>query len=646
MTKLSELTAQLTALAQEYKQIKLSIAAKNPPPPNSNAKLAFSPEEAQDFNAKVNKFHGIKDKTQLDEAGKILAEELKTLIPAFLEKYVKVAEGQQKQLAGVKVKADEAQKVLTTMLKGSAKKIADEEFLPPPPTCDQLYDFFVEQEEKVRTLLINQNLTQEMLKEAVMIVDTLRAKRKLAVKCEKPVQDYMDATITSLDESIDTARTANNFPNSASLDELNRLHTEAEQAIAQAENNPLMLDAAKQAFEKFNAQMQGKALSVVPESARKALEAQKKVLEDRLKKISLGTDNKLQELTALHDVAAYAIVAAENKLDAQTLKAAKEAFDKFDAECKNKIKLVQPEVEQKTLLAQKDALQTKMQTLAERAVYEVPTRIDGQAEIRWAWTVTTSHVKAGNTADKFERSANRMDVINKAFAEFHADARKEKSLLKALKKAKKKHNRLIVNNVTEAAIPIEIPFIFGKYTKKPKSTKPGEDKPITYWMLEPIRGLGAAESQDLTFSFSDPILHTNALAVQSLELTISITRKEYEQTILDFESLSTFITDNPVYGNDWLTLPSIDLSTMGEVIRNFVKEETIPAETNSFKCTLTITTDAKTGDITSVNMTELPQEFLRDLVYKKVAPTGVTIMFSHTQAKANNFLKSEIMKLK
>jgi hypothetical protein len=32
MTKLSELTAQLTALAQEYKQIKLSIAAKNPPP--------------------------------------------------------------------------------------------------------------------------------------------------------------------------------------------------------------------------------------------------------------------------------------------------------------------------------------------------------------------------------------------------------------------------------------------------------------------------------------------------------------------------------------------------------------------------------------------------------------------------------------
>jgi hypothetical protein len=31
MTKLSELTARLTALAQEFKQIKLSIAAKNPP---------------------------------------------------------------------------------------------------------------------------------------------------------------------------------------------------------------------------------------------------------------------------------------------------------------------------------------------------------------------------------------------------------------------------------------------------------------------------------------------------------------------------------------------------------------------------------------------------------------------------------------
>jgi surfactin synthase thioesterase subunit len=103
MKRLDELTARLTALAQEYKQIKLSIAAKNPP--NTNAKVAFSPEEAQDFNAKVNKFHGIKDKVQLDEAGKMLAEELKTLIPAFLAKYLKVAEGQQKQLAGVKDKA-------------------------------------------------------------------------------------------------------------------------------------------------------------------------------------------------------------------------------------------------------------------------------------------------------------------------------------------------------------------------------------------------------------------------------------------------------------------------------------------------------------------------------------------------------------
>lgn len=31
MKHLDELTAQLTALAQEYKQIKLAIAAKNPP---------------------------------------------------------------------------------------------------------------------------------------------------------------------------------------------------------------------------------------------------------------------------------------------------------------------------------------------------------------------------------------------------------------------------------------------------------------------------------------------------------------------------------------------------------------------------------------------------------------------------------------
>jgi len=76
------------------------------PPPNSNAKVAFSPEEAQDINAKVNKFHGIKDNAQLDEAGKILAEELKTLIPAFLAKYASASEGQQKQLAGVKAKAE------------------------------------------------------------------------------------------------------------------------------------------------------------------------------------------------------------------------------------------------------------------------------------------------------------------------------------------------------------------------------------------------------------------------------------------------------------------------------------------------------------------------------------------------------------
>jgi hypothetical protein len=64
----------------------------------------------QGLNAKLKQFEGIKDKikdkAQLDEAGKILAEELKTLIPAFLAKYVKVAEGQQKQLVGVKAKAE------------------------------------------------------------------------------------------------------------------------------------------------------------------------------------------------------------------------------------------------------------------------------------------------------------------------------------------------------------------------------------------------------------------------------------------------------------------------------------------------------------------------------------------------------------
>lgn len=106
MTKLSELTARLTALAQEFKQIKLSIAAKNLPPTTSNDKLTFTKEEAQDINAKVDKFDGIKDKTQLDKAGKMLAEELKNLIPAFLAKYASASEGQQKQLAGVKAKAE------------------------------------------------------------------------------------------------------------------------------------------------------------------------------------------------------------------------------------------------------------------------------------------------------------------------------------------------------------------------------------------------------------------------------------------------------------------------------------------------------------------------------------------------------------
>ena len=64
----------------------------------------------QGLNAKLKQFEGIKDKikdkAQLDEAGKILAEELKTLIPAFLAKYVGASEGQQKQLAGVKAKAE------------------------------------------------------------------------------------------------------------------------------------------------------------------------------------------------------------------------------------------------------------------------------------------------------------------------------------------------------------------------------------------------------------------------------------------------------------------------------------------------------------------------------------------------------------
>lgn len=105
MGKLEDLTAKLVAMAQEYKQIKLSIAAKNPS--NADAKVAFTKEEAQEINAKVNKFEGIKDKAALDEAGKILAEELKTLIPAFLAKYTKVAEGQQKQLVGVKAKAED-----------------------------------------------------------------------------------------------------------------------------------------------------------------------------------------------------------------------------------------------------------------------------------------------------------------------------------------------------------------------------------------------------------------------------------------------------------------------------------------------------------------------------------------------------------
>ena len=41
MKSLDELKARLATLAQEYKQIKLSIAAKNPPV-NADAKVAFS----------------------------------------------------------------------------------------------------------------------------------------------------------------------------------------------------------------------------------------------------------------------------------------------------------------------------------------------------------------------------------------------------------------------------------------------------------------------------------------------------------------------------------------------------------------------------------------------------------------------------
>lgn len=110
MGKMEDLTAKLMAMAQEFKQIQLTIAAKN-----SNAKVTFTKEEAQEINAKVNKFDGIKNKTQLDEAGKTLAEELKILIPAFLAKYVTASESQQKQLAGVKAKAEIAANFLMNL---------------------------------------------------------------------------------------------------------------------------------------------------------------------------------------------------------------------------------------------------------------------------------------------------------------------------------------------------------------------------------------------------------------------------------------------------------------------------------------------------------------------------------------------------
>lgn len=56
-----ELKAHLATLAQEYKQIKLSSPAKK-----SLQLVAFTKEEAQEINAKVNKFDGIKDNAQLD----------------------------------------------------------------------------------------------------------------------------------------------------------------------------------------------------------------------------------------------------------------------------------------------------------------------------------------------------------------------------------------------------------------------------------------------------------------------------------------------------------------------------------------------------------------------------------------------------
>jgi hypothetical protein len=73
----------------------------------------------QGLNAKLKQFEGIKDNAQLDEAGKILAEELKTLIPAFLAKYAAASEGQQKQLAGVKAKAEVVIKIITNSTKNT-----------------------------------------------------------------------------------------------------------------------------------------------------------------------------------------------------------------------------------------------------------------------------------------------------------------------------------------------------------------------------------------------------------------------------------------------------------------------------------------------------------------------------------------------
>jgi hypothetical protein len=538
--------------------------------------------------------------------------------------------------------AGDAQKVSTTMQKGSVKNSADEEFLPALPTCDELYDFFEGQEKAVRTLLINKNLTQEMLTEAVMIVETLRHGRKLAVKCEKPVQDYMDATITSLDESIATVAKAKNFTYSASLDELKKLYTIAEQAIAQAGNNPLMLEAAKQAFETFNVQMQVEAQSVMPESDRKALEAQKTVLEERLKKIVSGTNNKLIELTALHDVAADAIVAAENALDAQTLKAAKEALDKFDTECKNKIKFVEPEIEQKTLEDKKAALQTKMQTLTERAESEVPKRIAGDAQINCYWEVEFTVPKRYNKDKRMETVGSPDSLLKAELLAIKKAAKTPENLARTIKKLQKKHSKIVFIEIPEKPIGLEMKLTFGKYKVKNLGEYSEDFKYSVFWRLDSAV-LTTTPNENFKFSLDSARIDYNCpYTPQQLSYWYKYDCK-LNFRVLDLPAFRFFLANNPEFAKTFMESDIDESITKYPFVFSHIDEQPIYYKYNHTFLTFSANLNKKgVRQVNKVNTSPLLDYMVRDI---PLDHKNGLIKVKHNEKKVFKNLEKQVLKL-